>query len=185
MTSDVPDASSSGLAKCRTPMLRFDLLSGLLPIVWISATCPQLMDDPDPISLFSRLQCPDDRNPLSTQNPGSRYTDSLDLRHVSPQTDGSDPSRDFSMEIPDLLSSRLPISSNVPISRCLRDSPLRTSAQISEMDDHATRVLPQTTTAILSLFQDLKCPVSRPQDLRYPECRYPDAQMLFGTFTSP
>jgi hypothetical protein len=75
------------------------LLSGLPPMVWISATCSQQMDDPDPTSLFQDFRCPDDRNPLSTQNPGSRYTDgSLDLRHVSQLMDGSDRFRDFHHE---------------------------------------------------------------------------------------
>jgi hypothetical protein len=51
---------------------------------------------PDPISLFQSFRSSDDRNPLSTQNPGSQYTDgSLDPCHVSPQTDGLDLSRDL------------------------------------------------------------------------------------------
>ena len=81
-------------------------------------TRPQKMDGPDPISLFHRFQCSDDRNPLSTQNLGSRYTDgSLDLRHVSPLTDGSDLSRDFYhgdsrspvLEIPNFMNVDIPI----------------------------------------------------------------------------
>jgi hypothetical protein len=68
-------------------------------MVSISATCSQQMDDPDPTSLFRDFLCPDDRNPLSTQNPGSRYTDgSLDLRHVSQLMDGSDRFQDFHHE---------------------------------------------------------------------------------------
>jgi hypothetical protein len=60
---------------------------------------PPMMDSPDHFSRFRDFRYPDDRNPLSTQNPSSRYTDgSLDLRHVSPQTDGLDRSPDFSHE---------------------------------------------------------------------------------------
>jgi hypothetical protein len=68
-------------------------------MVSISAICSQQMDDPDPTSLFQDFRCPDDRNPLSTQNPGSRYTDgSLDLRHVSQLMDDSDRFQDFHHE---------------------------------------------------------------------------------------
>jgi hypothetical protein len=75
------------------------LLSGLSLMVWISATCSQYMDDPDPTSLFQDFRFPDDKNPLSTQNPGSRYTDgSLNLCHVSQLMDGSDQFWDFHHE---------------------------------------------------------------------------------------
>jgi hypothetical protein len=75
------------------------LLSRLPLMVWISTTCSQQMDDPDPNSLFWDFRCPDDRNPLSTQNPGSRYTDgSLDLHHVSQLMDGFDQFWDFHHE---------------------------------------------------------------------------------------
>jgi hypothetical protein len=51
------------------------LLSGPFPEASITATRPPMMDDSDPILLFRSFQCSDDRNSLSTQNPGSRYTD--------------------------------------------------------------------------------------------------------------
>jgi hypothetical protein len=54
-------------------------------------------------------------------------------------------------------------------------------AQISEMDDFTTRVLPQTDDSdLFRLFtiSEAECPESRPPDSRTPECRYPDMILL-------
>jgi hypothetical protein len=57
-------------------------------------------------------------------------------------------------------------------------------ARISEMDDSATRVLPQTDGSDLFrlvAISEVECPDSRPPDPRTPERRYPDTNS-FGTF---
>jgi hypothetical protein len=121
------------------------------------------MDGPDCFSGFQDFRYRDDRNPLSTQNSGSRYTDgSLDLRHVSPQTDGSDLSRDFShrnsrslvFETPNISIAEVWISRHLfsglsPPRIPVPGSPNWTIAQ------HASFL--KSTTAIPSLFRDLKC----------------------------
>jgi hypothetical protein len=90
------DHSSTGSAISRLPIARWttscrDLSRWLRSLPRVPRT-----DGPDRLSLFQSFRCSGDRNPLSTQNPGSRYTDgSFDLRHVSPQTDGPDRSRYF------------------------------------------------------------------------------------------
>jgi hypothetical protein len=64
-----------------------------------------------------------------------------------------------------------------------RDSPLRTSARISEMDDHVTRILPQINGCDSFVVSGLiNVPISRPRELRYPECRYPDMCQSFRDF---
>jgi hypothetical protein len=58
--------------------------SGLFPSSRIYATRPLKMDGSDLLSGFWDFRYSDDRNLLSTQNPGSRYADGLlDLAHVS------------------------------------------------------------------------------------------------------
>jgi hypothetical protein len=88
----------------------------------------RLMDDPDPISQFHSFRYPDDRNSLSNQNPGSRYTDgSLDPHHVSPQTDDSDSLLLFQdLKCPDFLdleNSDIP-NVDIPISQSFGTSTL-------------------------------------------------------------
>ena len=52
--------------------------------------CPLKMDGPGHFAI-SRLATPDDRNPLSTSNPGRQYVDGFfDVLHVSEQMDNRD-----------------------------------------------------------------------------------------------
>jgi hypothetical protein len=93
-------------------------LSGLSPIIWISATCPQLMDDLIQSRDFRVFDTPMTEILCQLKTPVADIPMGRSIsRHVSPQTDGSDFLGTISrLEIPDLLSSRLRYPER-PISR--------------------------------------------------------------------
>jgi hypothetical protein len=103
---------------------------------------------------------------MSTQNPGSRYTDgSLDLRHVSQLLDGSDQISGLR-----LVQGQKTLTYVSP------------GVRISELDDRATRVLPYTDGSdFLSLFQNLKCPdLLDLENSDIPNVDIPISQLLSG-----
>jgi hypothetical protein len=87
-------------------------LSGFFPKALISATRPPMMDGPQSFRDFAISNDEMSRHlvPLIPKVLNSEMSTAFDLRHVSRPMDGSDCFGVFILEIPDLLSSGLPIS---------------------------------------------------------------------------